>query len=55
MEENTKWAVIHSDSRTEVSRHETYPEAVKAQEFYESVDRSEGAVNEYEIVPVEDE
>ena len=54
-EEAVRWAVVHSDSRMEISRHDTYQDAVKTKEFYESIDRGEGAVNEYDIIPVGDE
>ncbi len=49
------YAVIHSDSRLEVSRHDTCAKANKAMETYEAIDREMGEENEYEVIPVEDD
>lgn len=55
MEKNIKWAVIHQDSKMEVSRHDTYAQANAMRENYEALDRDMGEFNEYDIVTVEEE
>lgn len=55
MEKNIKWAVVHQDSKMEVSRHDTYAQANAVRENYEALDRDMGEFNEYDIVTVEEE
>ena len=49
------YAVIHADSREEISRHATVPEALAVISTYEAIDAAAGEFNEYDWTPVEDD